>query len=63
MKQGVSPVPYVGVAIFEAESVEKIFEVFTDPEYFRVVVPDEESFFDRSKSAMLAGEFATIMGA
>ncbi|MCJ1458969.1 hypothetical protein MMC28_009346 [Mycoblastus sanguinarius] len=39
-----------GMAIFEAVSYEKIFECFTDDEYKKVVVPDEEKFLDRGKS-------------
>lgn len=60
--QGGAAVPFVGMAIFEAESYEKVFEVFTHPDYQRVVVPDEARFFDRSKTAMIAGELATIIG-
>jgi hypothetical protein len=60
--QGVASTPYVGMAIFEAESVEKIFEVFKDPEYLRVVVPDEMKLIDREKSSLVAGQVATIMG-
>lgn len=58
--QGSQALPYAGMAIFEAESYEKIMEVFTHPDYVRVVVPDEK-FFDRTKSAMIAGGFATII--
>jgi hypothetical protein len=54
---GVNPIPYVGLAIFEAESYEKIWEVFTDPEYFRVIVPDEHKFLDREKSSLVMGDF------
>ena len=50
------------MAIFEAESYEKIIEVFTHPDYLRIVVPDEEKFFDRAKSTMIGGQFAELMG-
>ena len=54
--------PHVGIAVFEAESYEKIIEVFTSPDYARVVVPDEEKFFDRTKTSTVAGGFATFIG-
>lgn len=54
-----APVPYYGMAIFEGESFEKIFEVFNHPEYQKVVLPDEERFFDKSRSLVIAGELAT----
>lgn len=59
--QGGPRAPYYGIAIFEAESFEKIVEVFTSEEYLRVVVPDEEKFFDRAKSTMVGGPFAEII--
>ena len=49
------------MSIFEAESVEKIFEVFTHPEYMRVVVPDEQKFFNREKSSLVIGEVAAVL--
>ena len=58
--QGAPAVPYFGMAVFEAESLEKIMEIFKDPEYHRVVVPDEDKFFDRTKTSILTGQFATI---
>lgn len=39
-----------GMAIFEASSYKKIFEVFTDDDYKKIVVPDEEKFLNKSKS-------------
>ena len=48
------------MATFEAESYDKIFEVFADPEYERVVFPDERKILDRSRSNVFAGEFATF---
>ncbi|KAI0364453.1 hypothetical protein BV20DRAFT_956197 [Pilatotrama ljubarskyi] len=53
--------PFRGIAIFEATSLDKIFEIFRDEEYLRVVVPDEHKFFDHEKAQILAGPFATII--
>ncbi|EJF65176.1 hypothetical protein DICSQDRAFT_42028, partial [Dichomitus squalens LYAD-421 SS1] len=52
--------PFRGIAIFEATTLEKIFEIFQDEEYLRVVVPDELKFFDHENAQILAGPFATI---
>ena len=52
--------PFRGIAIFEATSLDKIFEIFEDEEYLRVVVPDEHKFFDHEKAQIIAGPFATI---
>ena len=60
---GYTPPPYAGMAIFEAESIEKIYEVFADEEYVRLVIPDEERLFVRSKTIFLAGPYAKYMGA
>lgn len=51
--------PYGGVAIFEAETLEKILEIFTDEDYLRIAVPDEEKFVDRSGFHLLAGHYST----
>ncbi|KAI0661438.1 hypothetical protein C8Q70DRAFT_911484 [Cubamyces menziesii] len=53
--------PFRGIAIFEATSLDKIFEIFRDEEYLRVVVPDEHKFFDHENAQILAGPFATII--
>ncbi|RPD63987.1 hypothetical protein L227DRAFT_521254 [Lentinus tigrinus ALCF2SS1-6] len=53
--------PFRGIAIFEATSLDKIFEIFQDEEYLRVVVPDELNFFDHEKAQILAGPFASII--
>lgn len=59
---GVPPPSICGMAIFEAESFEKIFEVFQSEEYQRVIVPDEQKFMAREKSQLIAGDLATIIG-
>lgn len=41
--------------------MDKIFEIFQDEEYLRVVVPDEHKFFDHENAQILAGPFATII--
>lgn len=38
---GLPVAPWHGMAIFEAESYEKIMAIFQDEEYMRVVIPDE----------------------
>lgn len=53
--------PFWGLVTFEAESYEKINEVLNHPEYLRVVFPDEQKILDRSKSVILAGEYATFL--
>ncbi|KIP08439.1 hypothetical protein PHLGIDRAFT_117191 [Phlebiopsis gigantea 11061_1 CR5-6] len=47
----------------EFESLDKIIEVFTSVKDsdLRVVVLDEENFFDRTKSSMVGGPFAEII--
>ncbi|KAI0655974.1 hypothetical protein C8Q70DRAFT_1016607 [Cubamyces menziesii] len=49
-----------GVAVFEAESPEKVIEIFQDEEYLRVVAPDEGEFCDRAGLYILAGHYVTI---
>lgn len=49
------------MAVFEAESWDKIAEVFSHPDYKRVVFPDEQNMIDRARSQVFAGEFATIL--
>jgi hypothetical protein len=52
---------FYGMAVFEAESYEKLLEVFSHPEYQRVVFPDEKVILDRSKSQIVAGQYATFL--
>ena len=52
--------PFYGMAVFEAESYDKIFQVFADPEYQRVVFPDEQKLLDRGRSQLFAGQVATV---
>ncbi|KAI0674974.1 hypothetical protein C8Q78DRAFT_1009866 [Trametes maxima] len=56
------PTAWAGQVIFEAESLEKILEVFQDEEYQRIVVPDEEKFVKRTEILPLVGQYATIVG-
>ncbi|KAI0633464.1 hypothetical protein C8Q77DRAFT_1073323 [Trametes polyzona] len=56
-----TPTQFRGIAIFEATSIDKILEIFEDEEYLRVVVPDEQEFFDPEKAQILAGPFASII--
>ena len=52
---------FYGMAIFEAESYEKLLEVFSHPDYQRVVYPDEKVILDRSRSQVVAGQYATFV--
>ena len=62
-EQGVTALPHYGMAIFEAETYEKILEVFAHPDYTSIVVPDELKFMNRMKSSLVAGQCAMILGA
>ncbi|KAI0644747.1 hypothetical protein C8Q79DRAFT_887184, partial [Trametes meyenii] len=58
---GFNVVSYSGVALFEAESYEKIFEVFQSDEYKQIVFPDEANFIERNKTGFIAGGLATFI--
>lgn len=55
-------IPYWGMAVFEAESYEKLFAVFENPEYLEKIVPDEQNFIARERSSMVAGRSAGFAG-
>ncbi|KAI0702934.1 hypothetical protein C8T65DRAFT_655135 [Cerioporus squamosus] len=61
MIPGYKPPPFFGMAIFEAETMDKIAEVFQDEEYNRVVVPDEERFMSRKDALIVGGPTVTII--
>ena len=48
------------MAIFEAKSYKKIFEVFTDEDYKKTVVPDEEKFLDKGNSVAIPLDIVPI---
>lgn len=50
--------PYRGIVTLEAESYDKITEIFTDPEYLERVVPSSRNFFDSEKSVWIGGGIA-----
>ncbi|KAG5338202.1 hypothetical protein E4T56_gene16750 [Termitomyces sp. T112] len=50
-----------GVIVLDAESYDKIFEVFGSEEYQRVVKPDEANFLDREKCQLLPGGIVTVI--
>ncbi|KAK5736812.1 hypothetical protein LTR17_007137 [Elasticomyces elasticus] len=52
---GLPVADYDGGAEFWAETYEDIMAVFQDPEYERIVVPDEKKFLDREKAVMMLG--------
>ena len=47
--------PYDGGAEFWADSYESAMAVFQDPEYLRVVVPDEQKFLQREAAVLMVG--------
>jgi len=49
-----------GMAIFEAPTYEKIFKVFQDEDYNKIVVPDEERFLNRGKSLAFPADVIPI---
>lgn len=51
------------MTIFEANSLKKIAEVFTDEEYLRVVVPDEERFMDRKSTQIMVSKVYPFIAA
>ncbi|KAI0718985.1 hypothetical protein C8T65DRAFT_706632 [Cerioporus squamosus] len=53
--------PYRGLAIFEAESYEKVMEVFTSEEYARLCEPDEKHYLDRAKTGFFPGSIITYI--
>lgn len=57
---GLAVVECDGIAIFEAPSYEKIFECFSDDDYKKVIVPDEEKFLDRSRTVAFPMDIVPI---
>ncbi|OSD04040.1 hypothetical protein PYCCODRAFT_1476540 [Trametes coccinea BRFM310] len=58
---GMGPVPpFAGIAQFEADTPEKILEIFDDEEYIKNVAPDGVNFVDRSAIQVVAGYYVTI---
>lgn len=49
-----------GLAIFEAESYDKIMAVFSSEEYQEKAVKDEEKFLDRSRIFCFPADLATV---
>jgi hypothetical protein len=52
--------PWDGLAIFEAESYEKIIEVFGSEEYQRIVYPDEAAFLNVEKRQLFAADIVSF---
>jgi EthD domain len=59
--RGLHIAQWAGLAIFEADSYEKIFAVFKDEDYLKIVVPDELKFIDRDNCQMLPLDLGTIL--
>ena len=49
------------MAIFEAENMQKLAEVFQDEEYFRLVRPDEQKFIKMTSAKPVAGSVVTFI--
>lgn len=49
---GGSITAFQGLAVFEAESFEKVMEVFSSQEYLSASIPDEANFLDRPKCVL-----------
>ncbi|CVL03257.1 uncharacterized protein FPRN_00050 [Fusarium proliferatum] len=53
---GMPPVaPFDGAAIMWAKSLADLHSIFSDPEYNRIVVPDEEKFLKRAEAVPIIG--------
>ncbi|KAF5647852.1 dimeric alpha+beta barrel [Fusarium tjaetaba] len=53
---GMPPVaPFDGAATMWAKSLEDLHAIFSDPEYNRIVVPDEEKFLKRAEAVPIIG--------
>lgn len=52
---------YLGFAVFEAESYEKILEIFDSEEYKRTVYLDEDKFIERGKCIFFPGSLVTYI--
>ncbi len=52
---------YHGLTVFEAESYEKIMEVFTSEEYARICQPEEKNYLDRAKTGFFPGSIVTFI--
>lgn len=50
-----------GIAVFEAESYEKILAVFSSQEYHQKAVPDEENYLDRSRIFTFPADLVTVI--
>lgn len=50
------------MSVFEAVSYNKILECFTDEEYRRVGIPDEERFVDRGRTIAMPGDLFDVIG-
>ncbi|TBU29487.1 hypothetical protein BD309DRAFT_149726 [Dichomitus squalens] len=58
---GFDVAPYRGIALFEAESYDKIMEIFASEEYNAIGLPDEQKFLDRSKTGFIPGTIITFI--
>ncbi|KAJ7261845.1 hypothetical protein B0H12DRAFT_1013346 [Mycena haematopus] len=56
-----APNEWDGIAIFEAESYEKISEVIQNEEYQKILVPDGDNFLDVQNCQMLPLDLITFL--
>ncbi|KAJ7364155.1 hypothetical protein DFH08DRAFT_267430 [Mycena albidolilacea] len=55
------PSEWDGIAIFEAESYAKIFEVFQNEEYQKKIIPDNDVFLDAKGCQLLPLDVLTVV--
>ncbi|KAF5365115.1 hypothetical protein D9758_011027 [Tetrapyrgos nigripes] len=58
---GVALIECDGVGLIEAETYDKIFEVFNDAQFKALIEPDEENFLDRSKTRSIPLDFVAFI--
>ena len=51
---------YDGIVVLEAESEEKIDEIFQDKEYLERLKPDEEKFSERTSFTLMPARVVTV---
>jgi len=60
-EMGLFKSPYYGVAVFEAETDEQILDILQDPDYQKIIQPDEAKFFDNKKIEIIMGKVAVLI--
>lgn len=58
---GFATTDWDGLAVFDAVSMEKIMEIFGDPEYKEKVIPDEQNFIDHKKALAFPAQIVSVL--